>query len=311
MIVNTPTSENMVQLALRLYFGAWAALIRIECDFDMVFPADGPDWTDERKEYLEFCQPELQAICTVIQQSNELALKARICEVSPYLLLLNSNPSLSTKQQDIDFTTLRTLDAVDLPAAVNSLCPNRISDKFIQTYNQIRSYRNQIAHLGETTKKFQRNELLHLLIGQYLELWPDRMWLKDRVEFASQTRTAFFHDGRYGSAHAEVFEELEHTFDVLTGAEFKALFGQKKTTRRYRCHSCWYEGTTKWSIPDNESCKTAFLEPDGILLRCLMCGEVSSVTRTECTDVDCKGNVIAAQGEYAGSCHSCGHSQDK
>jgi hypothetical protein len=45
---------------------------------------------------------------------------------------------------------------VDLPAAVNTICPKPLSDKFVQTYNEIRSLRNKIAHLGQARKGSSR-----------------------------------------------------------------------------------------------------------------------------------------------------------
>lgn len=307
MITNVPTSEDMNKLALRLHFGAWSDLLTMEFQFDEVFdPDDELDWSQERAEYFVYCQPELQTICTAIQQSNELALKARVCEVSPYLLLLGSDAPLSTTPKEIDFATLRTLDAVDLPAAVNSVCSKKISGKFIQAYNRVRSYRNQIAHLGATNKEFQPRELLHLLVAQYLELWPERAWLKDRVEFAAQTRTAFFHDGKYASAHSVAMEEVGKTFDVMTGSEFRALFGRRKTTRRYRCLECMDAASTKWFDAHIDGHKTAFVEPNGNALYCIMCAKTVPVVRIKCTVGDCKGNVISKEGEHAGVCHSCG-----
>ena len=301
MIINLPTSENMTKLALRLHFGAWAALTTMEFQFDQEFESsEENDWASERAEYYEYCQPELQAICTIIQQSNELALKARLCQVSPYLLLLNSDAKFSTKGDDIDFTTFRTIDAVDLPAAINSFCDDKLTDKFLQTYGQIRAYRNQITHMGETKKAFSPRELLHHLVAQYRELWPQRHWLQDRVEFAAQTTTAFFHDGRYASAESVVMEEWEHTFDVLTGTEFKALFGKPKTTRRYYCLDCVEAASTKaFHAPDTE-CRTAFLLPGGTSLHCFMCGKV---VREDCP-AGCPGNVMSSAGE-TGQCHTC------
>jgi len=307
VIVNIPTAENLNMLALRLHFGAWSDLLSMKTQFEDVFPGDSAnDWSTERAEYFTYCQPELQSICTMIQQSNELALKGRICQVSPFLLLLNSNPPFSTVPNEIDFATLRTLDAVDLPAAVNSLCPLKLSDKVVQTYNQVRSTRNQIAHLGTTDRQFLPDDLLHLLVAQYRELWPSRAWLQDRVEFAAQTRTAFFHDGRYTSAHMIAMEELGSTFEVLTKSEFKGLFGRDKSKRRYKCHDCIYQASTKYFDPSDGACKTAFLEPTGDSLWCAMCGKVMGVLRAKCPHGGCEGDVIAKDGDYAGQCHTCG-----
>jgi hypothetical protein len=89
VITNIPTPESLEDIALRLYFSAWSSLINIRSQFDSVYDPGaeemGPpiDWADEWNEYLVACQPELQSICTQMQQSNELALKAKICSVSP------------------------------------------------------------------------------------------------------------------------------------------------------------------------------------------------------------------------------------
>lgn len=315
MIVNIPTPQALDDVALRLYFSAWSSLIRIRQDFDQVFvPGEDPrpvqgQWGEEWSEYIDGYQPELQAVCSVIQQSNELALKAKICAVSPFLLLLNSDPKFSTVGRDIDFSELRTLDAVDLPAAVNSLCAEPLSDEYIQAYNEIRSLRNKFAHLGHAGQSFQPEELIELLVRQYVELWRGRPWLKDRVSFASRTGPAFFHDGKYSSAASEVIDELPLNFAAIKKSAFKTLFGITKTTRRYLCHSCIRDASTRFYEVNLDESKTAFLK-DNSTLHCLMCDEDYEVKRQHCLIDDCKGNVIS-ESEYSGCdvCHTCGDDQ--
>jgi hypothetical protein len=217
MIINIPSANDLNDVALRLYFSAWDSLMTILWDFDQAFGTNEDEnyeegvWGEERSEYLRACQPELQSICTLIQQSNELALKAKVCDVSPYLLLLGNDAKFSTTPKDFDFAEFRTLDAVELPAAVNSLCKDPLSDHFIQTFNLIRSLRNKIAHLGLSGKVFHPHELLHILVSQYSELWKGRLWLHDRVDFASQTRSSFFYDYKYTSPHMHVMHEMPYT----------------------------------------------------------------------------------------------------
>lgn len=310
MIVNVPTSQDLDDVALRLHFSAWSSVIRIRSDFDQVYipgedPSDG-QWQKEWSEYIEGYQPEMQAVGSVIQQSNELALKAKICAVSPFLLLVNSNPKFSTTARDIDFSEFRTLDAVDLPASVNSLCPNSLSDDYIQAYNEIRSLRNKFAHLGRTGQHFQPGELTDLLVRQYIELWSDRRWLKDRVSYASRTGPAFFHDGRHFTAASEVMDEWPHTFAHIKKGAFKKLFGFNKTARRYLCHHCVREATTKWYEVDLDKSKTAFLK-DSPTLHCLMCDEGYAVERRRCTADGCRGNVIGPSEHHGCDvCHTCG-----
>jgi hypothetical protein len=260
-------------------------------------------------EYKAGYQPELQAVCSIIQQSNELALKAKICAVSPYLLLLNSGPKFSMVPRDIEFSELRTLDAVDLPAAVNSLSVKSLSDEYVQAYNEIRSLRNKIAHLGHASHNFDPEELLNLLVSQYIERWSDRAWLKDRVTFASRTGQAFFHDGKHSSAESEVMHELPLIFAVIKKSAFKKLFGIDKTTRRYLCHVCVSEARTSFSDCDPNQSRTAYLKADPTI-HCLIRGDDYEIRRQPCSTGNCKGNVIS-ECEYTGGdvCHTCGSEQ--
>ncbi len=312
MITNIPTPDELEDIALRLHFSAWAELLSVITDFDQAFEPseDNPDfWRDEKARYIDACQPELQSICAIIQQSNEMALKARLCTVSPYLLLLNTENKFSTTPKRVDFFSLRTLDAVDLPTAANTFCSSSLSDKFVQKYNSIRALRNSVVHAGKVDKAFSAEELLRTLIFLYCELWPNRHWLVDRVKYAAQTRLAFFHDGRWNSAHAVVMSEIPDAFMLFTNNDFKALFGKSKSTRRYICHVCFYEATTKGGPPDAASCQTAWLE-DKTHLTCKMCEGIFKVSRKECISRECKGNVIADNSdEFVGMCHTCGEEQ--
>ena len=309
MIVNIPAPDSLNHVALRLYFSAWSSLVDIRYDFDEYFQTDA-DWSQEWEEYLSGCQPELQAMCATIQQSNELALKARICEVSPYLLLIRNDQKFSLTPKPIDFSDLRTLDAVELPAAVNSFTPKPLSEKFVRTYDEVRSLRNKITHLGALDKPFQPDDLLRIMVGQYIELWPERAWLNDRVRHASETRASFFHDGKYVSAEMVVMHELPANFAFFANAEFKALFGHSKQTRRYRCHACVYEASTRYSAEDKDGWKTAYMTGDKQRVSCVMCLRQFPVVKKACHVPECKGTYMAADDEYVGTCHTCGGHPD-
>ncbi len=165
MIINIPSPEDLYDVALRLYFSAWSDLINMLAVFDQHFEVlPEEELTDERRDYLELCQPELQSIVTVIQQSNELRLKAMICEISPLLLLLGNDQKLNKIHKDTEFSEFKTLDSVELPGAVNVLCKEPLTDKFIQSYNAIRSLRNKISHLGKVDNTFNPHDLIRTLV---------------------------------------------------------------------------------------------------------------------------------------------------
>jgi hypothetical protein len=157
MIVNLPSCEGLNTTALTLYFRAWHSIVLMLHEFDQHYPSSEPfnlrvedEWREDRNAYLEECQEDLQAALAVIQQSNELALKSRIADVGPYLLLVNSDLSFSNSPKEIDFGILRTIDAVDLPRAVNTLCPTPLSAAYVEKYTELRILRNQYTHLGDT-----------------------------------------------------------------------------------------------------------------------------------------------------------------
>lgn len=309
LILNPPTAASLNDVALRLYFTAWSSLISIVSDFETHFEAlaamngeddDEDGRTTQRHAYLEACQPELQSICTIVQQSNELALKAKLCAVSPYLLLLKTDPKLSNAGIDVEFSELRTLDAVDLPGAVNTFCPDRLSPDFVNSYNLFRTLRNKVAHLGSANAAFSPEGLLREMVSQYLQLWPERKWLADWVAVESGTRLSYFHDYSYSSPYSAVFEQWPRTIAAIGKGDFKRLFGFNKSRRRYRCPQCVSNAASKYP-PEAGECETAFLTaPDAV--HCVMCGNDWEVSRDKCSW--CNGSVIS---EEHGLCLVCGY----
>lgn len=259
----------------------------------------------EWQQYVRASQSDLQSICSLLQQAIELALKARVCAVSPYLLLLDTGVKFSISSKQIDFAELRTLDAVDLPGAVNTLTDNPVSDEFVTSYTRLRSLRNKITHLGEASVSLEPDEVFRQAVLLYINMWPDRRWLSDRLRFASQTRRAWLHDGKYTSVHMEVLQEWPVDIELLTNREFKKLFGHDRSKRRYLCHRCVYEGDTRYAGLEKPGCGTAYLDAIGTAVTCIMCGETSSVDRRKCPS--CDGNVVGANGDdWVGHCHTCG-----
>lgn len=315
MITNLPTQESLNNVALRTYFRAWNDLIGIWWDFTHVFgivdiKVSLERYPDEWGEYLVNAQSDLQSICALIQQSMELALKARICEVSPYLLLLDTDIKLSASPKPIDFSELRTLDAVDLPGAVNTLTSHPVSDDFIGKYTTLRALRNKIMHLGEASVSMTPESVLRQAVSLYLSVWPGRNWLSDRLEYASQTRQAWLHDGKYTSTHMDVLQEWPIDLGFFTNGEFKKLFGRSKSKRRYLCHHCVDLGDTRYAGLAKPECGTAYLDAVGNAVFCVMCLETYAVERRKCSH--CKGNVVGAnEDDWVARCHTCGEDADE
>jgi hypothetical protein len=316
MIVNPPDHETLNDIALALYFKAWMEVSQLSYDLDdfldVTNDAYGSEACDaEKSEYLRACRSELQASYATLQQANELALKARICSVSPYLLLLGTDLKAFSPSTDTDFSTLRTIDAVDLPRLVNAVCRTPLPPKFISQYEQMRSQRNKIAHLGDAGSTFDPDGILKMMVLQYINLWPARFWLNDYLHFSSKTRLGLLADNKNVSTHMEAMNEWVWCQGRFTKAEFKSLFGIEKRQRRYICHSCLDNASMRYSEFSPEQCTTAYLSEDRKSLTCLMCLETFPVTNSKCRH--CKGDILNSHvGADMGRCHSCAsHQNDK
>lgn len=314
MIINLPAAAALNATALKLYFRAWQGIVAILHDFDGSFAGEAQDWVKagkdswavERAEYLEWSQEELQAILAIVQQSNEIALKARIVAVSPYLLLLNSDIGFKNHDSDIEFATLRTLDAVELPKAVNALTGTPVSETFIQRYGELRTIRNQYAHLGNTNIELNPVLMCARMIDQYWELWRDRAWLRDRVEF-THGRQGYF-DGKHWSPLQDILHGLDYDRALIPAAPFKKLFGVKKSAVSFGCHQCQDDWAVSRNGPGPVEAPTAYYDNVKSKMHCVVCDEdfETKAGSKACDDCGC-AFIAPDSAEYgAGKCFSCG-----
>jgi hypothetical protein len=106
MITDIPTSNDMTTTGVNLLNLAWSIGARLITNFksdDMLTSLEGLADT-----YWGKSQPELTNGHAVIDQSIETLLKARITEVSPFLLLSRGLPGkASTQAQDSSTYTMR------------------------------------------------------------------------------------------------------------------------------------------------------------------------------------------------------------
>jgi hypothetical protein len=91
-----------------LYFKAWADTVEIMTEWEqygsyLLDKAEGEDdsHTDEWHAYIKAAQSDLQAIHTLIQQSQEIGLKATICELSVFASKANGCPANRSGQRSV------------------------------------------------------------------------------------------------------------------------------------------------------------------------------------------------------------------
>jgi hypothetical protein len=104
-------------------------------------------------------------------------LNARICEVSPYLLLKRTDIKPTKADTNTwDFTDFPTIDATELIRIHNTFCSTSLSKEFQIQYEEIRRNRNKISHLDLQTgyrsssdHRHSADELCRALSGPTLD----------------------------------------------------------------------------------------------------------------------------------------------
>lgn len=314
MIHNQPEYESLNASALRYHFSAWEVLIDLISAFDRANEHNEDQseatWNIEFREYLKKCRFEAEAIFTNIAQSSELCLRAMICRVSPYLLLIDTENRFRQNTPDIDFTELRTVDAVDLPRIVNAVCDRRLPDNFVNQYSHIRSLRNKIVHLAVLQQEIEHNEIIGVLVDQYSALWEGKHFFKNWLDYSARRSTSHFFDSKNYTQHTDVMANVPFLSHHLTKSQFHVVFGYSKQKRRYICADCIYEACIDRFEGDFTNYKTAILKDDSHIY-CAVCEEVRAVNRLKCSDSTCRGDVIRNDDGYPSFCCSCGQYVDE
>ena len=115
--------------------------------------------TQERRiAYWHGQRYRLNNATAVLQQSMELLLKARIAEVSPFLLLAGDPQRWRKpdKKGEVSFTDLRTIDATQLCSVVATVSSAPLPPDFQSFFNDVRKRRNKIVMSMQVTSASRR-----------------------------------------------------------------------------------------------------------------------------------------------------------
>lgn len=305
MITNVPTWEDLQTISLQLYFKAWANAVEIITEFDEVYP-EGTDWKEEWESYVAAAQSDLQSVYTLIQQSQEIGIKALIARVSPFLLLKRPEAKASAPDGAYDFSDFQTIDASELVRVHNIFCDAKLSDDFARDFETLRRERNKIAHIGLFNRTLTPEDLVDLLIKQYQQLYPGRAWLVDNVTFVSKRRWADIGDYDEWSPVGQTLYELWKILPRVTPAQFEVILGHSYDEERMICPDCGHalERFTDGSEPYAADVPTAY-QTEAEKMACVACAETFSLIAKRCDPENCDG-TFAAVADGSIFCVTCG-----
>jgi hypothetical protein len=304
MIKDIPTPEELERSSLDLLNMAWDRACGI---IAALKESNVQEWDDDgsaRREYHEAAQPSLGNAFVIIQQAQELALKARIAAVSPYLLIAGDPRSWpkGAHRMDASFSEFRTIDASDLIRVHNTVCPNRVHNGFAQLFEQTRRRRNLLVHLGRKQQSDDAQALLVLILRTMRALFPDRLWTAERYQFALR-------DHRGALGYTDYIEVgLVHEFEMLLGIlgakDLRENYGFDKKARRYICLHC----TAEQRSMEGTATPLAQLRPntpDATTLYCCTCADEYPVVRRRCPNPGCRSDVFSTGEDDTGGCLVC------
>jgi hypothetical protein len=302
MITEIPTSRDFMDSGLSFLDFAWDIVAGLLCDLEEAehFGVDIEEVTDA---YWLAAKQRLTTSLALVQQGIEFILKAKIVDISPYLLIMRDPKEWpgAGATSDLNFAEFRMIDAHDLIKILNTVATPRLDDKFRTRFEELRKKRNAIMHTVDKRIDIHVTDVILEILTVYHDFFPDQSWVRIRRDFLEKAPLSELHSPDH--VEPRVIEEFTLVADLLEPAAMMTFFGFNKRQRRYICPHC-----NRASGDSELRPMTAILRPKSPTstnLYCFICEESIQVERTDCPEADCPGNVIASEHRI---CVTCGGS---
>lgn len=262
------------------------------------------DWDSDGEIKEEFWQAAKQPISVALalsQQGIELLIKARIAEISPYLLLAGSPrewPS-GCSEKDTPFADFRSIEAHELVRAHDAVVTPRLSESFKTQFERLRRLRNLIFHGVDKNSRPKAEDVIRIILEAVSCLHQPKSWIQIRRDYLENTPNSI----AFSSDQVEyvLISEMLNVIERLTTSEIKKYFGFNKKQRTYICNSC------------AGNCRDAGFEPKVALLSpntatatqvyCFICNKHYPVIRKKCGRDGCPGNVFDEEDDICLTCY--------
>lgn len=309
MITEIPTASEFRNAGLNQIYLAWQIAIQTAGDYEEAkkhaVGFDEEEAEDAASNYWLKSQPVLANAFGLAQQAMEMALKGRIADISPYLLI-GRDPKdwpAGADKRPVPFSEFRTLDAADLVKVHNTFSKIPLDEEFRHFWDALRRDRNKLMH-SVSTQRFNPALLIRSILTAVETLFSDVKWPQRLIAMESDGKYkayGFDAESEYNVVMYQIGIAVRH----LTPADNKRFFGFDEKRRAYLCPVCWQSANRDWMDEWPRLAQLSSKQPGDTSLFCIVCDEATDVDRVDCTNPHCKGNVI-----YDGMCLTCLSSQD-
>lgn len=305
MIKDIPTPDEFESGAKAQFDFAWDIVI----SFLLTLEEAGQYVNIEEEDVEAFWETARQRVLTsliIAQQGVELAIKGKLVVHSPYLLISGNHSDWpkDKKGTGISFSEFRSIDAHDLIKVHDTVHEDKFDDEFTRLFNKLRKLRNKAMHTVDAQLSVSAQEVVVILLEVHEHLYPDGSWVSTRRDFLYESPATQIY---FNNDHVEglVAKEFLTVFNYLSRSQVNRFFGINKNQRLYICPECKYE-SEKYEVIEPKYAVLKPNTPESESLYCFVCNKSHPVTRSDCEDEECPGNVIS--GEY-GYCCTCGETQ--
>jgi hypothetical protein len=317
MISEIPTPADFAQASTAALNLAWDIAVDLTETFRVAIEDLDFDEEEIGDGYWEKAQRQLGNAIALLQQGLELALKAKIAEVSPFLLITNTANDLpGNAVAGIPFSDFRTVDAKDLIKVHDVFAATPIPASFSGIFEKNRRLRNQFIHgIVRGQRISERQVYAEILAGFKLLNIAGKTWPQVRVEYLSSETSSSVVDTE-GLGWGRALAEFDSVVALLPRRLLIDCLGFDKRARRYICPGlCFHEmGSDFRDYVRPEPIALAQLlpnSPDSSTVHCFACGSSSTVVRRSCSACG-KSNVLGRPFEEDSEtlvCLVCGDEQ--
>lgn len=300
MIVDLPTSQDFEKIAREWFLHA----------FDILY-----DFGIEERNILylgiskyKFNKTKLSSIVVLVHQSFEATLKATVCNLTP-LLLLDMKPSDWPTLPGVKNKSFDGLMTIGAEALIKVFCAVNTdveaTQDLVPLFQEVRTIRNQVVH-SLYKEELNTFYLLDLLFRASEQLFHVDLFTLLRTRDGDFPKEEFFANNPHLEDDSQS-TELEIRYHIQSWAEEvlgnkKLQFYLKNKGRAYNCYFCR-------NIIDRYDTKTAYLQPNSSASKFLLCSNCLNyytVIRRQCSNSNCKGNVLYEASDEETTCLTCG-----
>jgi hypothetical protein len=286
MIINIPKPKDFERQSVQYLMQALNLIYEKERELEHF---DEDEQKKTKDEYWAYHQGILSNSLALLFLSLENYLKREICNVSAFLLLADAPTKWKSSKNTKQFNELFIHQFDDLLVLYLELGLGSIDEYAVVKLEELRKKRNQVTH-AVLIEKLTSEYVMNIFYTFVRYIWGPKVWwdkLKDHI----------FNEPIFG----EYDSDIERAHLIFYIDFFVSYFGLKRTgeilginlkQRRYYCPYCDY-----WLNYDAyiDEAKYAILfpnKPKSTNLYYIVCDQNYKVSRRNCVDEDCRGNVI-------------------